>query len=430
MATIELYLDTRRVKIDGTYPLKIRVTHERKTKFFKPQTKEHYSFSVKAYEKIIVKGSRLTDDQERIRNEILKELSRAKRIKSEMDNFTFAVFQLRFLGKGDRNDLLYRLLDKSKTSKNLGTGRVYKGVYSALIHYLNRHNSKYTPGKKGLLTNKEDDVITSLPMEVVDAQWLYDFEKWNLDRGLSSTTTSIFFNRISVVFNEAIRSKEFSRDKYPFGKGLFQQKPPKKSKKFMKESEIEAFFKYETDKEHLQTTKDFFIFSYLSSGMNPIDMFSLKWSDFNGRESFTFTRRKTKNSGNDIVEVTIYLNSHHWEIIERLGSRKIGPNDYVFDILKPEMTESEMYKAVAKKNTLYNRHLKVIGAEIGLDFPLTLYHARHAYANRLVKVAPVAYISKQLGHSNIQTTENYLGQFEKEESLKYEQNLIPNSFGA
>ncbi|UCS94839.1 site-specific integrase [Echinicola marina] len=424
MATVDLYLDTRRALKDGTYPLKLRVSHERKTKYFK--TDPSYSFSLKGYEKIIKtkKGSRLDENQAEIRDIVFAQLSKASSIIKELEFFNFAAFQLRFTGKGDRNDILFRLEELCDSGNNPGSTGVNKDAYSALTHYINRDNPKFIPGKKGKGKNQKSDIISKLPMNAITPKWLNEFEAWQIKRGLSPTTIAIILNRVKAVFNQAIRDQEIDPNRYPFGKGKYQPPAPRKSKKYLKDDQLVEFFKYEAKTSPEEFAKDFFIFSYLASGMNLGDIFLLKWSNFNGRDSFSFFRRKTVSRSTDPKEITVHLNEHLWAIIDKHGSRKIN-NDYVFNIVDPSMDTERAYVVIKMAINKVNVNLKKIGESLGFDVPLTSYHARHAYATKLMKVAPVAYISKQLGHSNIQTTEDYLGQFEKDEALKYEANLIP-----
>ena len=58
-----------------------------------------------------------------------------------------------------------------------------------------------------------------------------------------------------------------------------------------------------------------------------------------------------------------------------------------------------------------------IAEELGIDADVNTYSARHSFATSLLKSnALLAFISKSLGHTNIKTTESYLGSFDDEEA--------------
>ncbi len=56
-----------------------------------------------------------------------------------------------------------------------------------------------------------------------------------------------------------------------------------------------------------------------------------------------------------------------------------------------------------------NRHLKLLGRELGFSNPLTLYVARHAWASiAKSKNIPLSVISEGMGHESEATTRIYL----------------------
>ena len=57
--------------------------------------------------------------------------------------------------------------------------------------------------------------------------------------------------------------------------------------------------------------------------------------------------------------------------------------------------------------------MKVIGEELKLPLNPTTYSARHSFATILKQSgASTEFISESLGHSDLRTTQNYLGSFE------------------
>lgn len=406
MASINLYLDTRKARKDGTFTVKIRVTHNRVTKYY-PTV---YSFDEKEYSKII-KGNRLSESQEKFRSKMLGLLDKAKEIVQDLDFFSFESFGLRFTGKGTSNDLLVALQERAnenQTNGKIGTADIDRDTITSLKRYL---KAKRKPEQ--------------IQMNDVTIQWLVDLEKWYVQEGIGPTTIYIRITRIRAAINKAIQMQIFDKKKSPFGKDKYTPPTPNNNKRALTQSQLVDFMNYTPVTTGEEFAKDFWMFSFLSSGMNLGDVFSLKWSDFNGKESFTFSRRKTRTRSKKKTDITIFLRPEHWEIIGRHGSKKIGGNDYVFGIIHPSQEVDRQHQLLKIAVNRVNSYLKIIGENLGFDFGMSSYFARHTYATRLMKTAPVAYISKQLGHTNIATTEEYLGGFEKNEAMKYEENLIP-----
>src|SRR5690606_3640676 len=111
------------------------------------------------------------------------------------------------------------------------------------------------------------------------------------------TTIYMQITRIRAAINKAIQLEVFDKRKYPFGKekdGKYSAPTPKNTKRALTQDQLLTFLSYKPKTDQEQFAQDFWTFSYLSSGMNLGDVFSLKWGDFNGKKSFTFLRRKTK----------------------------------------------------------------------------------------------------------------------------------------
>ena|SRR5690606_27009738 len=69
-----------------------------------------------------------------------------------------------------------------------------------------------------------------------------------------------------------------------------------------------------------------------------------------------------------------------------------------------------------------NKWMKRIGTALGFGLSLTTYVARHSFSTMLLRSgASVEFISESLGHSDIKTTQFYLGGFDldaKKEMMK------------
>ena len=126
----------------------------------------------------------------------------------------------------------------------------------------------------------------------------------------------------------------------------------------------------------LVDTRNYFIFSFYTRGMNFADMATLKRSDISDGRIY-YTRSKTKRN----FQIKILLPVH--EILNYYKGKR-NQTDYVFPILlEKNMTFSHLENRKSKILKKYNKRLKEIAALCEIDKPLSSYVARHSYANSL-----------------------------------------------
>ena len=71
-----------------------------------------------------------------------------------------------------------------------------------------------------------------------------------------------------------------------------------------------------------------------------------------------------------------------------------------------------------------NSAMKILAADLGIP-AFSTYAARHSFATVLKKSGTdISFISESLGHTSIAMTENYLAGYDKEERIRFAQNLI------
>lgn len=419
MATVQKYLDTRRQKADETFPIKIRIGEGKKAKLYSTK----FSATETDFEKILKGGGNKTALKE-IASHLDVLFDKAKHLVNEIFPFSYEKFETRFYQKGNRLDLIFLLRKKSEIlykENKINNSNLYKQAAGLL--------SKYC--QERLRT----DVLL---LNDVTPQFLTDLEVWTnkifrtdkrgeKQQKYSITTLGMYLIRVRAIFNDSISEGIISANSYPFhtpqnNKGY---KIPKalNNKRALTKDQISQIFKYEAKNEGEQFAKDIFIFSYLASGMNCIDIFKLKWTDFE-KDSFSFVRKKTaaKTGGRNII--TIDLNPVMREIIEKHSTKK-GESEYVFKVFSPFANEVELQRASRITISKINANLKKIAKKLEIDEEISTYFARHSFSTNLMNSeAPIALISKQLGHTSLKTTENYLSEFSSEKKSEYMKNLL------
>lgn len=412
--TFNLVLDTRRALKDGTFPLRFRITHERKSTYFQTI----YTFTEKQYEKI-KQGNRLNEEEKTINIKLFALHKKAASIIKEMESFDLDLFKMLFTGKGDRADLIFLLnemVDINKKNSKFSTASSYSRAVSFICAF----------------TGKE-----SLKIKDVTVDFLERITFWALNTGYitntgksflySTTTVRIYLSLIQTILNQCLRNGEITRQSYPFGtkrENKFQMPPSQSNKRALSLEDIMKLYDYTPILYTEKRARGFFLFSYLSSGMNLVDIFQLKWSDFDGKKSFRFIRSKTKGRTSSPAYITVILNNDLWKIINELGSRKLN-NNYVFDILSPSLTPEKINAKRITATSTINFYLKQIAKKIGITETISTYYARHSYATIMRNNnMPLGYISQQLGHADLKTTQNYLDSFPSEQAAEYDTHLL------
>jgi len=147
--------------------------------------------------------------------------------------------------------------------------------------------------------------------------------------------------------------------------------------------------------------------------MNFNDILNLKYKNIDG-ESMTFMRKKTIRS-RKTSEIQVYLVDQAREIIEKWGIKPAMPDNYIFKGLNDTLTPIRKRNIVLQEVKHCNKIMNRIAGNIGINFNVTTYVARHSFATVLKNSnEPIAFISEAMGHSSIAVTENYLKSFQLE----------------
>ena len=119
---------------------------------------------------------------------------------------------------------------------------------------------------------------------------------------------------------------------------------------FLEWDELMTVYNYDFKNQHyLANVRDIFCFCCFTS-LRYSDVKNLKWSDFNGDNSFTVTTIKTAD------RVTIELNKYALSILDKYREVEL-PGKFVFPVIS---------------NQKFNAYLKKIGEKCKLDAPVTI----------------------------------------------------------
>jgi integrase/recombinase XerD len=402
--TTSIYLDTRRKIKNGKYPVKLRITFQRASRFYSTK----YQLTTENFDKAI--NPKSTRKYKELRLDFAKIETRAAKIISRMPFFSFENFKKEFEStkKISSDSVIYRIEDLKALLEEQGR-RETASIYSNL--------------KKALEGFQSDKKLTFVQ---ITPDYLQRFDLWMRENGKGQTTVGIYMRHLRRIFNMAIEEGLIQKSIYPFGKGSNHYKiaEPRNVKKGLLISDIKKIFDYQPKEEASEGYyRDLWLFSYLCNGINVKDICELKYDNIEGGE-ITFNRSKTKNSDRTPKPIVIVIIKQINDIIQRWGTGDI----YIFPILKPGMNAEDTLKRVKSVTKSINKYIKIIAGKVGIEQNVSTYTARHSFATILKRSnVSIEFISDALGHKNINTTEAYLGSFEKDERITNAENLIPKS---
>jgi integrase len=435
--TIAVILDRRREKQSEKYPVKLRVTFERVTKYYQTT----FDLSKQDWEKL--PASRVSSELQIMRSK-LKEIERdALAAIQKVGRFNFADFEKHFIQSSYH-------FKKRKLKIQVASNESIEFDYDP-------YQKKFailreTPGEPGSISYsytifikkliREGRISTAknyhcsyvslkkfrgdVSFEIITVSFLTEYENWLKSSGVSKTTVGIYLRPLRTIFNEANEVGIIRREKhYPFGKRKYRIPSSRNIKKALELSDVQKIFYYESSALNEEMARDYWLFSYFANGMNPKDIANLRHKDIDG-DYIIFERSKTENSlRRDPRPITVYLTDDIRAIIDKWGNKNRFQNDYLFPVLEHGLNPLRQYELIQNFVHFINDHMKQILKNIGIDKKATTYVARHTFSTVLKRSgASTEFIQEALGHTDLKTTENYLDSFDKETKKEYAKRLV------
>lgn len=400
MITVKLVHDARRKKVTGTYPVKVRITCDRRSKYYETGV----SLTEEEFKRIFMK--RIPAELLAQKETLLEAEAKAVHLLKEIKPFNFPVFERRFLQKsydGSFVETIFNeVIDRFNREDRVGTAESYKLSLRKLLKFKPR-----------------------LRFEDVDAAFLYKFEEWMLDQGNSITTVGIYTRSLRAIFNEAIERNLISKEYYPFSKRRYIVPTGRNVKKALTLADIGKIFYYETKTPQEEKAKAYWLFSYFANGINVADIARLKFKHISG-DFIHFERAKTSRAMRSNPKViSISINDEMRLIMKKWGNWNRAKENYIFPVLNDGLSCQQERERIKDLIWRINKGLKSIADELKFEKPLTTYTARHSFSTVLKRSgASIEFISESLGHSSVATTAYYLDSFEDDMRKKYTASLL------
>ena len=398
MATFKTLIRPEQQKSDGTYNVKIRVTHNRKSKYistpFFVTAKEVVKRKKDGKEEVRIKNQSILDKTDEIILDYKRKIVKfgmsidGWEVDKLIANLTASTetFKLDFLKYGD--EYVARLMDKGKVS----TGKAYQVAVNALKRFVGRESMdiseitvKFLQAYERFLT--EEPMLTgkhkarlkphvakdkgrSMPLYIAKIKTIYAAAKLEYndeERGV-----------INIPYSP------FSRYKIPaIGKS---------EHRVLTIEQVQAIIDLPYKKETLKglsmynVAKDIFVLSFALMGINLADVYEAE--PING-DVLAYNRKKTRTRRSDGAEIKVRIEPQ----IKALVAKYRGRNK--------AFLLGEHYQSMETLDRVVNKGLKMVGKDIGVK-NLTYYYARHTMASICANKLgiDIARVDEMLNHSD------------------------------
>tara|TARA_R110002167_G_scaffold98968_1_gene259899 strand:+ start:359 stop:1567 length:1209 start_codon:yes stop_codon:yes gene_type:complete len=386
MSSIKIVLRKKGLS-DGTYPICLRITKDRKTKYFNTI----YKSSEKEWD--VSSGCFNKKKTNYIQNNrlLLKIKARALKVYSELDfekeYFNLDDFSQRFrVDSNPANDYVFpfweEIISEMKLAGRMGNATMYEETMKSLKQFC------------GFKKIRFQDITNS---------FLNKYEAWLRSRGGTGGGISIKQRTLRALYNKAIERSIIKDINHPFKTYKISKLKGQGIKKALDYEQVSKIINFNISKyPQLAEARNYFVFSFYTRGMNYTDMMELKWDNIDSK-AISYIRNKTK--GRFVISILPPVR----EILDYYKEYSL-PTKYVFPILlKDGLTPNQINNRKKKTLAKYNYDLKEIAKITGIDKSLSSYVARHSFANCLKqKGVATDVIGESLGHKDITTTQVYL----------------------
>lgn len=389
MASIKILLWKHDKKKDGTFPLALRITQNRKTRYI---FTGKYVFE-KDWDSSASKIKKSHPNSTRLNNFLLTKLQEAnkKLLDLEAKDKIISSKQVKKeitepLNEKSFNEVSADYLKELEESKKFARLSSDKARVKYLIEFAKSDNLNFREIDEPFLRKYMIFLKT---------------KKNNSQRSIINALIVI-----RTIYNRAIKMGIIDRKHYPFGADKIRIKFPETEKIGLSIEEMQALETLEDLTPQEQHARNVWMFSFLLAGMRVADVLQIRWSDiYDGRLHYRMNK-------NDKL-LSLKLPEKIYPILKAYESDKGHADDFIF----PEMKKADLENpkdVLAKKKTAnkkFNLYLESVAKKATIDKKLTMHIARHTFGNISGDKIPIQTLQRLYRHSSITTTIQYQSNF-------------------
>lgn len=365
MATFKAEVYQHQRKQDGTWNIKIRVTHNQRKKYLSTSwyvTKEDLTRNLKIKNQVyidytdeLIKKYRKICDR---RGEALKDMTveQVVDLLEKGDDGKAENFDLDIVAFGRQH------VTKLRATGHTGNANSYEVALNNLVKFVGRER---------------------VSVKEITSRFVKDWIEWIAaqpappKREKGTRAQSLYPSQLRAIHNLAkaeYNDEDAGVIRIPLSpfKNVTLPKVEESRKRAITVEQLLALWSLEdtvivqNGQNRRNLARDVYIISFLLVGMNEADLYECNDCN-NGR--ITYRRVKTRNRRRDKAEISIKVEP---ELLPYLEKYKDPTGSRVFNFYR-------MYSSVNTFTTALNKGLKTIGTELGID-DLEFYSARHTWA--------------------------------------------------
>lgn len=359
-----------------------------------------YSVAEKKYKRYTIARAKPVDfyaamdarpkaEAQHLRITILQAEAEAVKLAESIKPFGLDEFDRKYRNKVDVSQLA-EIVNLYITEKKIAgrTAETYWTAYNSLAQFAE---------SKGILALKPDHITKN---------FLCDYERAMIQAGRSQNTVGIYLRGIKAVFNFSVKRGLLDDSLNPFRPGEYRVPAVRGHKRALNKKTMNDFRNALPQTPEQEKAKDFFLFSYLTGGMNIKDIATLRPGNIIDGYIVYFRAKTANTARENLRPIKVKINELTKAIIEKYRANS-GP--YLFGILSGDETPDEQNRKIKNFTRFINQHIKRLAKANNLPAEISTYWARHTAATELLNHGfSVAQIGSLLGHQNESTTRAYL----------------------
>jgi site-specific recombinase XerD len=402
MASIKIVLRKNKNK-DGSYPLTIRITKNRKTSWVYLNTNlfpEQWDATEQRVRKSHPNSTRLNNFLRVRLAEVSDKSLELETVKKETTSRTIRkrVVQANNAGFFSQAQLY---LDSLKAS---GKYNQYTADSPRIKHfkeYLKNEDVSFNDVTVGCL----DNFIVYLRARTTKS-------KAGKVKKLSERSIMNHLSAIRSVFAFARRQEAIDGRTSPFGKDKIVIRFPDSKKTGLTADEVQKLENVVLPDPRHHHARNLWLFSFYFAGMRVSDIFRLRWSDFHdGRMYYSMN----KNDKGDSLKIP----AKALDILGQYAQHGVKNHDLVFPELKGVDLNDEFVveRTIAFKTSAIDKMLRLYVAPAAeVNKKVTMHIPRHTFGKLAGNKIPIKTLQKLYRHSHLSTTAIYQQNFDHDEA--------------
>jgi len=442
MATVKLILWKHDQKKDGRFPIAIRITKDRKTRYIftgkyvhekdwdakECEVKKSHNQSggeesagrLNAYLRTKRNEVEGIADKAEISQEDLSSKQIKRKVKRQSGNISF--FQLAceriknkhlegvFSVAKSEMSILYNIHEFLTFNTSLPKQKAIDGIKERRkqrISLARKRERTLEDDLKFFVSNK------SLSFDEIDLAFIGRFKSFctaYLGQETRTVTNQIIFLR--TMYNQAIKENITDTKNYPFGGDNEKIKIGSSNKIGLTRQEVGRIEALELEEgSAIWHTKNVWLFAFYFAGVRISDVLEIKWSDFmDGRLYYQMNKNEKP--------VSLAIPEQAQAILEAYSSDKKSNLDYVFPFLKKANQDDpqDLFTKSRNASKQFNKYLKRIADLCGIEKALSNHIARHTFGNIAKDKIHPHILQKLYRHTDLKTTIIYQSNFIHDET--------------